>query len=263
MRKLTLQLTLVFLIFIGACSESAVFDTPEQTDANDTTAENAGTDEPVNDNSNPDDTTDDSTNEFQDPDDYDLALYFFHSNTQTSGGEIAFTEKYYEKPSGDGPIRSRAIKYLNTGTSIEVIDAENSVLHQFTITINSIKEIGVSFEGAQTIHRFTALGEVYLDAVIESLNRRDTCTLQNHLDVFDLGDAIDSATIATGVYEDVLHVFCNRVLDLQDGGTTTNYSWNAYYANGVGLLFADGNWVVLDENNNWLDVGNAYLIHEY
>jgi len=107
------------------------------------------------------------------------------------------------------------------------------------------------------------VGEVYLDAIIASLGRRDTCTLQDHLDEFDLGTATGSANIASGVYEDVLHVFCRRVLESADGVEPTNYSWNAYYSRGVGLVFADGNWVLLDEDGNWFVVGSAYLVPEY
>ena len=239
MRKLNLLLSLVSLIFIGACSDPTVFSNTDETVATET---------PI---------------DFQGPDDYDLSLYLFHSNTQAVGGEIAFTEKYYEKFSGNGLIHSRERRYLNTGTSIDSIGSDNAVLLQYVTTVNSIKEIGVSYNGAQGGIRYAALNDKYIDAVIEDLGRRDTCTLQNHLDEFDLGNATGSAMIATGVYEDVLHVFCNRVLESEDGVTPTNYSWNAYYAKGVGLIFADGNWVILDEDANWFVVGDAYLIPEY
>lgn len=248
MKKITLQLVLVLLIFIGACGDQAVFTNP---------------DESVQDGTSPDDATDDTPIEYQGPDDYDLSLYFFHTNTQTPGGEIAFTEKYYEKLVGNGPIHSRTTRYLNTGTSIDSLSTDNAVFLQYVITVNSIKEIGVSYNGAQTVNRYTKLGEIYLDAVIESLGRRDTCTLQNHLDDFDLGDATGSVTIASGVYEDVLHVFCNRILDSEDDGIPTNYSWNGYYAKDVGLIFADGNWVTLEADSSWFVVGDAYLIPEY
>jgi len=233
------HLPLALLILISACSESSVFTNSEDIDPAETTIE------------------------YQGPDDYDLSLYFFHANTRTVGGEVAFTEKYYEKTSGNELIHSRAKRYLNTGTTIDSIGSDGVVFLQYAITINSIKEIGVSYTGAQGVLRYAELNEKYLDAVIEQLGRRDTCTLQNHFDDFDLGDATGSATIVTGVYEDVLHVFCKRVLDSEDDGIQTNYSWNAYYAKDVGLIFADGNWVILDADSNWFDVGDAYLIPEY
>jgi len=152
---------------------------------------------------------------------------------------------------------------LNTGSEIESIGVDNAVIQIYRLTINSIKDIGVSFEGEQTLNRYKALGKGYLDAIIESLGRRDTCTLQSHFDEFDLGDATGSVAIASGVYTDVLQVFCKRVLETEDGVEPTNYSWNAYYANGVGLVFAEGNWVILDEDNKWFVVGEAYLIPDY
>ncbi len=244
MHKITLWLPLVLMVFIGACSDSDVF---------------TNTDDTVTTNTAPDD----ATIELQGPDDYDLSLYFFHANTKSVGGEIAFTENYYDKSTGNELIHSRATRHLNTGTNIESIRSDNVVFLQYSITVNSIKEIGVSYPGARSARRYVALGEKYLDAINEELGRRDTCTLQNQLDDFDLGSATESAMVATGVYDDVLHVFCNRVLDVDDGATRTNYSWNAYYAKDVGLIFADGNWIILDADNNWFDVGNAYLIPEY
>jgi len=192
-----------------------------------------------------------------------MSLYLFHANTQTVGGEIAFTEKFYDKSSDNEQIHSYVTRHLNTGTSIDSIGPDSAVLLQYVITINSIKQIGVSYNGSEGARRYVGLKEKFSDAINESLGRRDTCTLQNHLDDFDLGTATGPATIATGVYEDVLHLFCNRVLDTEAGGTRTNYSWNSYFAKGVGLIFADGNWVILDTDGNWFDVGDAYLIPEY
>jgi len=239
LRKLTL---LVLLVFISACSESSVFTNAEGTDQGGATQNNT----PI---------------EFQGPNDYDFSLYFFHANTRTTGGEVTFTEKYYEKPAGSKLLYSRVTRHLNTGTYIESIDTNNAVLLQYLLTINSIKPFGVSYDGAETITRYIELGEGYLDSIVESLGRRDTCTLQNHLDEFDLSEATGAANLATGVYEDVLHVFCKRVLDTDNGGT--NYSWNAYYAKDVGIIFADGAWTVLDSDGNWLNIGDAYLIPEY
>lgn len=244
MRNITLYLPLLLLVLISACSDSDVFTNPDDTVTTNTAADNTTTDVPG-------------------PDDYDLSQYFFHANTRAVGGEIAFTENYYEKTTGNELAYNRAIRHLNTGTNIESIRSDNVVFIQYTITVNSIKEIGVSYIGARSARRYVEVGDKYLDAINEDLGRRDTCTLQNHVDEFDLGNATESATIASGVYEDVLHVFCNRVLDLEDGDTRTNYSWNAYYAKDVGLIFADGNWIILDADNNWFDIGDTYLIPEY
>jgi len=197
MRKIIRQLPLLLLILNSACSNSDVFTNPDDTVTNNTVP-------------------DATAIEFKGPDDYDLSLYFFHANTQAVGGEITFTEKFYDKSSDNELIHSQITRHLNKGTSIDSINVDNAVLLQYRITINSIKQIGVSYNGSDGALRYAELNEKFLDAVNEDLGRRDTCTLQDHLDDFDLGSATGAATIATGVYEDVLHVFCNRVLDTED-----------------------------------------------
>ena len=244
MHNITLCIPLLLLILISACSDSDVFTDPDNTATTNTASDNTATVVPG-------------------PDDYDLTLYFFHANTRAVGGEITFIENYYDKTIDNELAYSRATRLLNTGTNIESIRSDNVVFLQYSITVNLIKEVGVSYSGARSVLRYVELGEQYLDAIDEELGRRDTCTLQNHLDEFDLGSATEPASITTGVYNDVLHVFCNRVLDFNDGDTRTNYSWNAYYAKDVGLIFADGNWIVLDAENNWFDVGDTYLVPEY
>lgn len=182
-------------------------------------------------------------------DKFDLSLYFFHANTQTPGGEISFVENFYERPSGSGPIESNATTLVNTGSGIE------DEFNRYVITDNTIEDISITATGSRTLNRFAAPGETYTNDGFEELFLNENCTLRDHYDTFDLSTATGAVTIATDVHEDVIQVRCDSFFTLENGGTKPNYTWDQYYAKGIGLIFLDGTWPNLH--------GDVFAIPEY
>ncbi|MEM7258345.1 MAG: hypothetical protein AAF404_13285 [Pseudomonadota bacterium] len=189
-------------------------------------------------------------------DEYDLSLYQFHTNVLTNGGEITITENYYSQSTGEGPVYAPTLRYLNVDGAIQRISVSGTVFEQSTITDTHIDKEGVSYTGFRRGDRFASIGDTYLDAEVENLTLKQNCTLQNHLESFDLGTATGDHALASGVYEDVIQVYCVSVFTNADGSTRPNYDWNRYYAKGLGLISIDGRWP------NFL-TGDIYAIPQF
>ena len=186
---------------------------------------------------------------------FDLSLYSFHANTQSIGGEISYVENYYDKASGSAPIYSPSIMFKNTGLGIDkVATGLEGPSAQYRVLTDTIEENNPSFNDSRTFDRFARLGDSYIDSVYEQIGVAETCALQRHLNSFDLSTATSPIIIANGVYEDVIQVYCDSSF-ITDGASSPNYSWDRYYAKGVGLIFIDGDWVNL--------LGEIYAIPEY
>jgi len=172
----------------------------------------------------------------------DLSQYFYHENLRDVGGRVSYVHRHYERPTGKGPIEYPTVIYQRTSAGIENSDVTGTVFARETINELKIVESGVSSKIKKTFDRYVKPGEVYTNGERQYNSLRETCTLKNHYDTFSIAVATAPVMISSDVYKDVIQVFCDSVFDSASGETKPNYSWDQYYAKGIGLIYLQGSW---------------------
>lgn len=236
----------------GSDSNSEAPDPSDVTDGSDVGQGGSGG------GSTPDNTTPDS--QFPSSGTYDLSLYTFHRNVLSAGGQISFIEKIYGKnESEDGAFISLRRDFTNNNGTIEE-SSSDALIKTFTVSSTAINENLLDSGDSRESQRYANIGDVYLNANSTpdpsnpiAVEQNATCRLEEALDSFDLSTATADLMLASGVYEDVIRVFC--VTGFVRGGTVTPHTMlTSYFAKDIGLIFSEGEVLFLED---------VYIIEEY
>jgi len=192
---------------------------------------------------------------------FDLSQYFYHENLKEVGGRISYKYRHYDRPTGRGLMYLPEAWYVRTTEGIEFLRANGGAFSRDTIKESTIDKIGVSYESSRVYDRYVRIGEVFTQGERQPNSLRETCTLKNHFDTFDVGAATAYLRISKDVYSDVIQVFCESTFDTSDGGTRPNYSWDQYYARGIGLVYMQGSWPNFQIGGDSFD--DIFAIPEY
>ncbi len=191
---------------------------------------------------------------------FDLSKYLFHDNVLTTGGQINFDEKIFNKDNAGGDsVITLSRSFVNNNGTIEEYSSDEKI-KTFTISSTAINENLLDSANSRTSSRYANIGDTYIDAVSTpptnspiAVEQNATCVLQEHLATFDLASATADIALASGVYDDVIRVQC--VTSFISGTTKSPHTTlNSYFAKGVGVIFNEGNVFLLED---------VYIVEEY
>ena len=177
---------------------------------------------------------------------YDLTTYLFHQNLDLVGGKISYLVKFYSK--GDGaeifPSIETVEEYEKTSedTIVFRVSTSSEPENTFLIKDTTVQETVHTLENqTRDFQRFVEVGTKYMDAdAITTIGTQNaSCTLIEHLDSFDLSTATGNYNLASGVYDDVLHVQCITGF-VANGTVVAHTNIHHYFAKDIGLIFNEG-----------------------
>ena len=184
---------------------------------------------------------------------YDLTTYLFHQNLDLVGGKVSYEIKLYSKVDGTDYFPSLMIEeeYEKVSEDTVIFKTNGSIEPENTFQIkdSTIQETVHTLENqTRDIQRFVDIGTKHLDADGESIlgAQNASCTLIEHLDSFDLRTATGSFNLASGVYDDVLHIQCITGL-IVDDAVVPHTDLHHYFANNFGPILTEGTILLLGE----------------
>ena len=188
---------------------------------------------------------------------YDLTEYIFHRNLDLVGEIYSYPVKLYSKTDGTeqyagielGEIYEKisedTVTFRESGSSVP----ENTFLINESTILETVHALN---NQSRDLQRFVDVGTKYMDADATTAlaEQNAICTVMEHLDTFDLSTATDNYNLASGVYEDVLHVHCITSFVI-DGNLAPHTDLHHYFAKDIGPIFNEGTVLIL---------GDAYII---
>lgn len=194
---------------------------------------------------------------------FDLFEYLFPSEITDVGGLSSYLTRMYAKDTGEQLLSGieTSEQYEKTAPDTIVFSVNNTgePKNTFVVGADSIEETVHDLDNQKrTTQRFVNVGDTYLDAnaTVPMLGEIDEqnakCSVIEHLATFDLGSATGSLSVASGTYNDVLHVQCQTGFII-NGQVGTHTDLHSYFARGKGVIFNHGTLLL---------IGNVYIIPE-
>ena len=184
---------------------------------------------------------------------YDLTTYLFHQNLDLLGGKISYLVKLYSK--GDGEEISPSIETMeeyektSEDTVVFRVSTSSEPKNTFLIKDTTVQETVHALNNqTRDFQRFVEVGTKYIDAdAITAIGTQNaSCTLIEHLDSFDLSTATGGYNLASGVYDDVLHVQCITGF-VTNATVVAHTDIHHYFAKDIGLILNEGIMILLGE----------------
>ena len=186
-------------------------------------------------------------------DEFDLTTYLFHQNLDLVGGRISYPVKLYSKGDGSELLSSieKVEEYEKTSEDTVVFSESSSSEPENTFRIGdaTVQETVHGLDDqTRDIQRFINVGTKYMDADATTGigTQNASCILIEHLDSFDLSTATGDFNLASGVYDDVLHVQCITGFVTNDT-VSAHTDIHHYFAKDIGLILNEGVMFLLGE----------------
>jgi hypothetical protein len=230
--------------------ESGGSDDDEESGGSDDDEESGGSDDDEDSGGSDDDDSDGSGDEDGSGDNtigqFDITEYLFDDALDFLGGTVSYPVTIFSIETGD-PLFSG----IDIGESFDKIgdntilqtDLEGALLFTYEIQDQVVLETVHEANADRTFNRFVDVGDIYLNADNENTllqaTERATCEVIEHIDFFDMSTATGEFELATTVYEDVLHTYCETGF-VAGGQFEAHTLLHHYFAKNTGNVLTTG-----------------------
>jgi len=191
---------------------------------------------------------------------FDIVEYMFPDQVENIGGFTSYETRMFSKSKGEqlfeGLETSEQFERTAADTVVFSVNNTGEPANTFVINASSIEEtVHGSDNQKRTLQRFVNIGDTYLDAnatvnLGEPMKQNAKCSVIEHLDSFDLAFATGSLNLASGIFNDVLHVQCTTGF-IVDGQVAPHTDLHHYFARDKGVIFNHGTVILM---------GDVYII---